>query len=291
MIRGVVLFLLAVGLSTGAGAREWANLTPESRLGGRMVSSGYLRGKVVLLDCRDYAKASKESFAEIRSLQQTWATYKTKPFMVIGSHQGPKSQKKLAKILDRLGVTYPVYEDAAAVGVSDKSTEEKIYVFDSTGTVCLYTGDSVQQANGVLGSAIFATLQPTAAKQWKRLLDFEIEALPGQAYLRLKHLLADKESLAEVRREYPEDMKRYEEAYKKLKGDAEVKKLSKLVELARLVKDRDTASSAGKRMTKAHLEKQIKLYEPLKESENEFVSQEAKNAIADLKFAQATLSK
>ena len=37
---------------------DWENIDPTHHLAGRMASAGYLRGKVVLLDCRDYGDKS-----------------------------------------------------------------------------------------------------------------------------------------------------------------------------------------------------------------------------------------
>ena len=72
MRRSIIAFLFAVWAAV-SGAYDWSNLTPEKRLGGRMVSAGYLRGKVVVLDCRDYG--DKANFPAIRELQQLWACH------------------------------------------------------------------------------------------------------------------------------------------------------------------------------------------------------------------------
>lgn len=289
MIRKfAVLLLVLAGWTLGLFAYEWTNLTPENRLGGRMVSAGYLRGKVVVLDCRDYG--DKANFADIRALQQLWACYKTKPFVIIGSHRGKQDPKRMAAILDRLGVTYPVYAQAELKGIST-ATVPCLYVMDSTCTVRLYAGSAVRSVNGCVGNAIFSACRPAAAKQWKRLLDFELTNLPGQAYLHLKSLLAQKDCLEEVRRTYPDDLRAWMAAYEKAKASDEIKKLAKLVELATLVKDRDTQAKESKKITKAVINKNIEKFEALKESANPFVVQEAKNALADLKFVEATLSK
>lgn len=284
----MLVALLFAAYAAVSGAYEWSNLTPEKRLGGRMVSAGYLRGKVVVLDCRDYG--DKANFPAIRELQQLWACYKTKPFVVVGSHRGTGSPNRMAAILDRLGVTYPVYAEAELKGVSDGATA-KTFVIDSTGSLRLYGGSDVRTAGGVVGNAIFSTTNPSAAKQWKRLLDYETENLPGQAMLRMKSLQAQKDCLEDVRRSCPGDLRRWEAAYEKAKGDDEIGRLAKLVESARLVKDRDPDSKSGQKVTKAGVEKIVSKFESLKTSANAAVAQEAKNAIADLMFVSATLQK
>ena len=74
-----------------------------------------------------------------------------------------------------------------------------------------------------------------------------------------------------------------------LYGD--IKKLAKLVETARLIKDRDKSSRASQRISASALEDIIKKYSILTKSENPLIVQEAKNSIADLKFVQAELAR
>ena len=64
-------------------AYEWTGIVPQHRIGGRMASCGYMRGKVVLLDCRDYSKADAGSLSE---LQKIWKSYKSKSFVLLGVH-------------------------------------------------------------------------------------------------------------------------------------------------------------------------------------------------------------
>ncbi|MCR5413563.1 MAG: hypothetical protein K6F50_02390 [Kiritimatiellae bacterium] len=284
-------------LAAAACAVEWTNLTPENRIGGRMVSEGYLRGKVVLFDGRDYSK--KEHAEDIAALQKIWTGYKSKPFIVLGGHSGAPGEA-LAKKLDKLGVTYPVYAGASplvpkyAEGADEPTlvpvSGDCIRVYDASGRR-LYSGDSIHKASGIAGSAIFSARRPAGPQVWKALLDYEIEFLPGQAYLRLKDLMDQKEEMAKLQAKYPADMRRYSETYAKLKDSEEVRKLAKLVELSRLVRDRDKSSKSSKRLTKSLLEKEIEKYEPLKKSSNPCIVQEAKNAIADMKFAAASMKK
>ena len=83
-----------------------------------------LRGKVVLLDRRDYGDPSLK--AAIEQLQTLWATYKTKPFILLGSHNGKLSAKKAEEALKKLGVTYPVYNDAWLQKVNPSEEEKRV---------------------------------------------------------------------------------------------------------------------------------------------------------------------
>lgn len=284
MLRIFVSLVFSLALAAMAGAAEWTNLDPEKRLGGRLVSAGYLRGKVVLLDCRNYGE--KQNFEAIRKLQEVWTSYKTKPFVVIGSHRGEQSAKLMAAILERLGVTYPVY-DGAMIEELKETDKPTAYVIDATGR-CVYAGN-IRSASAVVASSILTAASPTSVRQWRDLLSFEIDNLPGQALLRLKDLQTKPVVRSELAAKYPEDLARFDAAYERLKGDAEVRKLAKLVEISRLVKDRDTA--AAKKLTRASVENQMEKFAALKDSENALVVQEAKNALVELKIVAASLDK
>ena len=271
-----------------ARAFEWTGLAKDSARGGRMVSPGYLRGKTVILDIRDYADPASEN--AIRQLQATWAAYKTKSFIVLGSHRGTAGADQVRSVLERAGATYPVYYGADAEG-SDfgESGAPAIRVIDTTCTRRLYSGRDPRIATGIAANAIFSARLPSAPKQWKHLLDWEIENLPGQALLRLKALAADKKALAEMKSAFPEDAKRYSEKCAEFSATTEIKKLANLVELSRLVKDRDSEADKSKKIRPEQLDRFEEKFGSLKKSDNPFVAQEAKNALADVAFAKFAL--
>ena len=70
-----------------------------------------------------------------------------------------------------------------------------------------------------------------------------------------------------------------------------MKKLARLVELARQVKDRDAAAQSAQRLSPAAAERAAEKFASLKESLNENIVQEAKNALADIKWAAASPAK
>ncbi len=273
-ILGFLSFLLSCTVQAG----EWQNVGAPNRMGGRMISAGYLRGKIVLLDRRDYGDVSKENRQAMQELKSIWATYKTKPFILLGSDTGDSSIKRVQAVIKKLEITYPVYQ-GAEFELNDSIDTNPIQIYDSTGSVQLYSGKDLHTARGILGSTILATAVPMTAKDYGQLLDYEIENLPGRAYLRLR----------DFRTRFPQDSLRYEEAWQRLSADKTILRLAKLVDLARLVKDRDRADATAQKLTPAILMKTIAKYEDLKQHENEFLAQEAKNAIAEITWASATL--
>lgn len=268
------------------GENVWRNITPESRITGRMVSPGYLKGKVVLLDCRDYAEKTKENVEGIRYLQSVWTSYKTKPFILLGSHAGRAKSAFAARFAERAGATYPVYREAEVSAAEEGAmtpeksvTSGRVYVFDSTLRKRLYAGTNLREAAGVVANAIMAATTPIAPAQYEYLLDWEIDNLPGQALNRLK----------EFRKKFPAEARKYSEAWTRLSKNDEVVKLSKLVSLVDDIKDRDPNSKNAKKLSAAIVGDLMEKYSALKDSKDANVVQEAKNALAELKWVQATL--
>lgn len=274
-------------LRLGAECR-WTNLAPEKHIAGRMASPGYLRGKIVILDRRDYA--NKECESELRKLQAAWTSYKTKDFVLVGSHCGAASADEVAKIAARLGLTYPIYANANAdPDGADSGSEPSVAVYDCVAGRRLLSGRFAHDAIGMAGSALMNLRVPPSPKVWKRCLDYEFEQLPGRACLRLKELEADRKALAAFTAEYPDDIVRYRKRSKALARRPEMRKLVDLVRLSRIVKDCDP--SLSRKLSAKALAQKIEQFSVLKNSEDEIVAQEAKNAIADLIFAKASMEK
>lgn len=267
---------------------RWTNITPESHIAGRMASPGYLRGKIVILDRRDYAR--KECENEILKLQAAWTSYKTKDFILVGSHCGTAGTDKVAKIAARLGLTYPIYANAKFdPDDPDTGDETIVAVYDSVSGKRLYTGHFTHDAIGIAGSALMNLRIPPSAKAWKRCLDYEFKFLPARACLRLKELESDRKTLSAFTAAYPDDIVRYRKRSKELARRQDMRKLVDLVRLSRQVKDCDPALS--RKLSVKAIGQKIKQFSVLKDNEDEIVAQEAKNAIADLIFAKATMEK
>ena len=272
-IRRIAAVALAIAAAT-AGAVEWQNAEPEARLGGRMISAGYLKGKVVMVDCRDYGQ--KTNLEAMKRLQALWSAYKSKPFVLVGSHTGAASDRRIAAIMEKFGLTYPIYRDFGCETAGDE-----ISVFDETGKR-YYSGGDDKAAQAVVGQLLLSMAAPQTEQEWTHYLDWEVRHTPGNAYLRLKEFAKNFPAVAKER--YGDDMKRFA-------ASDDVKKLAKLVEVARLMKDRDTASAGAQKLTKAKVDEQIRKFAALKASDDPAIMQEAKNALAELAWVRATLTK
>ena len=276
------LTLIAAALSAAAYCAvplEWRNLDAASHFGGRMASAGYLRGKVVMVDCRDYGE--KSCVEPARRLQAAWNTFKMKPFVLIGSHRGKADAEKIRRIADRLALSYPIYRGASYPPAEKEDAQNGwVYVVDATGRV-LYRGVDDRRACGVVASALMAMRSPQSVKQWRYYLDFDIDVLPGRALNRLE----------EFRKAYPQESSVYDDAWRRLSSDGEVRKMAKLERLARQAKDYDFNDSSARRLSAEKIERAVEGFSDLKQSSNPMIVQEAKNCIAELMWSAAVLKK
>ena len=259
----------------------WENLDEAHHLAGRMASSGYLRGKVVCVDCRDYGDES--GVDAMRRMEEAWRTFKMKPFVMIGSHRGAAGPEKIKRIAGDLGLTYPIYRGAGIMRTKEQegAGPERtgfVYVVESTGRV-VYCGKDDRRAFGVVASAVMAMKSPQTPKQWKHFIDFDVDVLPGRAVLEIE----------DYRKAFPAEAKEYDEVWRRFEADEDVMRVAKLERLTLQAKDYDFKDSSAPRLSAEKVQFAIDAFSDLKKSRNEAVAQEAKNCIAELTWASARL--
>ena len=280
--RCLSLSLFAVFAAATALAVDWRNLDEEYHLGGRKTSKGYLRGKVVLVD--RWGVKCPPCRQMLPRVEEIWQSFKTKPFVALGGHcPGWGDAAGVQALVREHGLTYPIYEDAGLAALEPRfNAIPFLYVVDETGKV-VYQGRDERAATQAIVTALTDMEAPRNVAEWKRFLDFELEYLPGKAYLRLK----------EFNKAFPSEAKAlYAEKARELLAIPDVKKLAELVDFARKAKDMRKFGEK-QQMKQKRYEKLVKdalasaKYKPLLASENPFVVQEAKNALADLKWTAA----
>ena len=270
---------MAVMAAVTSSAAEWKNVDEDHYLGGRKCSAGYLRGKVVLVD--RWGLKCPPCRALLPRVEEIWKSFKTKPFVVLGGHcAGWGDAEGVQRLIKENGLTYSVYEDAGlAVDEPAFDAIPFLYVVDETGKV-VYQGRDERAATQAVVQALTDMEAPKNLTQLKTFLDFELEMLPGRAYLR-----AD-----EFRKKYPQEAKAYFEKFKALTAIPDVKKLAALVDTARKAKDSPAfgpKDGAKKAKFKQQLKSALAKYASLKESKDPKVAQEAKNSLADIKWTLA----
>lgn len=259
----------------------WENIDPAHHLAGRMASSGYLRGKVVYVDCRDYG--DKSCVESVRSMEEAWRTFKMKPFVMIGSHRGEAGAEKIKRIAEGLGLTYPIYKDADIARTQEQKDADPertgfVYIVEATGKI-LYRGKDERRAYGVVASALMAMRSPQTPKQWKHFIDFDVDVLPGRAMLEIE----------EFRKAFPNDAKVYDSIWEKFSANEDIQRVAKLERLTLQAKDYDFRDAAARRLSPEKVDLAISSFADLKTSKNPAVAQEAKNCIAELMWTAAAL--
>ena len=272
---GLIAFAVA-----GVEAVEWKNVDADHHLGGRKASAGYLQGKVVLVD--RWGARCPPCRALLPRVEDVWQSFKTKPFVVLGGHcKGWGTADEVAELISEHKLTYSVYEDAGlATGEPKFDAIPFLYVVDETGKV-VYLGRDERTATQAIVTALTDMEAPKNVAQWKRFLDYELEYLPCRGYLRLK----------EFRKKFPQESKEYESKARELLAIKDLKKAADLVEFAKKAKDPPVFGPKDK-AKKAKYEKLVNDMvgkgEAFKFHPDPRVAQEAKNALADLKWTQAT---
>ena len=262
-----------------AAAVGWTGLEPDNQIGGRKLSEGYMQGKVALV-CRWGAK-SEEGRESLARLQQVWQSYKSKPFVVLGSHvEGEGSLAQAKSFVKESAITYPVYAEA---GLEKDAPHFKrvpyFYVVDATGRV-FYKGMDERRAEEAVVISLTNYASPPDAAYWSRLIDSEIDVLPGRAYMHLQ----------EFRKKFPSDAKAYDDRFKNLKARSEVVKMAQLEAFSARAKDFDPNASKGKLQgLLAKIKSASDAYEAFKGHSDPVIVQEAKNCLADMKWAEAAI--
>ena len=274
------LFTWIVVIASLAQAVEWKNVDADHHLGGRKASAGYLQGKVVLVD--RWGAHSPPCRALLPRVEEIWQSFKTKPLVILGGHcKGWGTADEVAELITEHKLTYPVYEGAGlATGEPKFDAIPFLYVVDETGKV-VYLGRDERTATQAIVMALTDMEAPKNVAQWKRFLDYELEHLPCRGYLRLR----------DFRKKFPKEVKAYESKAKELSAISDLKKVADFIEFAKKAKDPPVFGPKDK-AKKAKFEKlvndMVSKGEAFKAHPDPRVAQEAKNALADLKWTQAT---
>ena len=90
-------------------------------------------GKVVLVDV--WGVDCNPCRTLLPKMEKIWQTFKSKPFILIGSHCQGRQPAKVAELVEKCGLTYPIYEGVKLVDGPDSSSIPFLYVVDARGNV------------------------------------------------------------------------------------------------------------------------------------------------------------
>lgn len=136
---------------SAAPERPWKGLEPENWYCGKKLSEKSLAGKIVMVYV--FSEADEDSLALLPRIEQVWSAYRSKPFVMLGSHRGGKTAKA-ASLIRKSKVSFPVYEDAGRTKEPGAGGRYPIvYVVDDTGRM-IYRGRSDLEATEAVVTAI-----------------------------------------------------------------------------------------------------------------------------------------
>ena len=141
-----------------ANAVAWVNLDEAHHYSGPSLTEKDLEGKVVLID--NWGVNCPPCRESLPRIQEIWQSFKSKPFVIIGSHCQGKQPDKVKELVEANKLTYPMYE---RVGLAEGAPEFRaipfIYVVNHRGRV-VFSGHSDREATEALVTAIADIGQP-----------------------------------------------------------------------------------------------------------------------------------
>ena len=134
-------------------AGMWRGLGDGCRYSGPRVTEEDLDGKVALVYC--WSAEVPASHALLPRMEEIWRAFRTKPFVLLGSHRLGRSEGKVSELVKADKLTFPVYDD---VGISDGEPPcgrrlPAMYVVDHRGRV-VYSGQDDRAATEALVNAL-----------------------------------------------------------------------------------------------------------------------------------------
>ena len=132
-------------------SKPWKGLEPGNWYGGKKITEKSLEGKIVMVYA--FSEADEDSVALLPRIEQLWSAYKTKPFVIIGSHRGGKSAK-ISALVKKAKLTFPVYEGAGRTKEPSAGGHYPVvYVVDDAGKM-IYRGRSELEATEAFVDAL-----------------------------------------------------------------------------------------------------------------------------------------
>jgi len=102
-----VLMLTIMAFATMSSAADWYGLSDDAWCSGPKLTPAKLKGKVVLVD--KWGVFCPPCRASLPHIEALWKKFRTKPFVIIGSHCQGNEREKIAALVEENKLTYSVY--------------------------------------------------------------------------------------------------------------------------------------------------------------------------------------
>ena len=161
-MRRTLLLAAAMSAVCAASARAggfWRGLDEASHYSGPALTEEDLAGKVVLVD--EWGVNCPPCRALLPRMQAIWSSFKSKPFVLLGSHRQGLAKDRVAELVAANKLTYPIYERAglAAGEPPNGGGIPFLYVVNHRGKV-VYSGRDEREATEAVVNAIGAVGAP-----------------------------------------------------------------------------------------------------------------------------------
>ncbi len=158
-MKRIAISVVAVLGLLGAEA-AWKNLNDASHYSGPRLTDASLAGKVVLVDC--WGVHCPPCRALLPRMEELWKAFRSKPFVLVGSHCQGRSPEKVKELVEQHKLTFPIYERfGLAEGEPSFRGIPFLYVVNHRGRV-VYSGRDERAATEALVTAIGDIGAPTS---------------------------------------------------------------------------------------------------------------------------------
>lgn len=173
MKRLIVACLAFGGVLALQAADLWRGLAETAYYSGPKLTADDLEDKVVLVD--EWGVNCPPCRALLPRMEQIWQSFKSKPFVLLGSHRQGRAPEKVAELVKANKLTYPIYDFAGlASEPSSGGGLPFMYVVNHRGRVVYFGRDeraateAIVNALGEVGGTISFT-GGVALKKYKSL--------------------------------------------------------------------------------------------------------------------------
>lgn len=151
-MKKLVAVVFSAGLALAAQAVGWKGLGEGNYYAGPKVTEADLAGKVVLVDC--WGVGCPPCRALLPRMEEIWKSFRSKPFVLLGSHRQGRQPEKVDALVKANKLTYPQY-DGAGIAEGEPSFRgiPFLYVVNHRGKV-VYSGHSDREATEAVVNAL-----------------------------------------------------------------------------------------------------------------------------------------
>lgn len=151
-MKKMMIAALVAGLMLSAQAVGWKGLGEGNYYAGPKLTEADLAGKVVLVDC--WGVNCPPCRALLPRMEELWKSFRSKPFVLLGSHRQGHQPEKVAELVKANKLTYPQYNGAGiAEGEPSFRGIPFLYVVNHRGKV-VYSGHSDREATEAVVNAL-----------------------------------------------------------------------------------------------------------------------------------------